>query len=437
MLTRLLGTLLLFLTTAAEAQQFLACSAPQMFDQFATGNSTFPAVASNAAGDTTVVWQWQNAGAFEMHTVRYSSVTHFWTSVFTLTSTPRGIDAPQVAVASTIGQPFVTWVERLTSRYDVLVQPFNGFSTENLSVSNPGGDNTSPQVAVDDSGNAHLVWMSFNGSKYVIQTARSYGFGSQWVGPVPLSDPAQSAFYPQIGVDHFGNAHAVWNRFDGSQQMVQTAAYDWSNNAWSTPVTLGQGAAFTRVAVTPDGDAHFLWTDSQQAVQTARYSRADRAWIGRVAIAPAGNQPQIAAGPAGDAMAVWIGPQNTIQMSSYSIVTKNWSTPVTIVDLQDGVSRQPAIAFGPLGDAIVVWTQVKSGYSVVYAAWYKSPLTAPAISAVGLGQEPRIALGKQVATIIWNTVSCNLSAGCPKPGRVQAIRCDTPKPPDRRRVTSR
>jgi len=425
---------LLFGVTVWAQPLALNCSAPSTFGGFPSGTASFPAVASDAAGNATAIWEWNSSNTmFEIHSVRYSTVTNLWTNIFVLNNTPDVAGPPEVASAMG-GQPFAVWYERTSGHYDVVVQPFNGNSAQNLTASLGAQENGAANVTVDTRGNAEAVWMALKNGRYFIQASHYFATSDSWSIPVTLSDTTQSAYYPQVGVDNAGNAHAVWNRYDGTQQAVQTSVYSIASGSWSNPVTLGQGAAFTEVAVTPAGDAHFLWTDAQGAVQTARYSKDDAAWVGRTMLSQIGSQAQIAASPNGDALAVWVGMQNTIEFARYAAVTRTWSTPSTMVAL-GGKSLQPAVAIGPLGDAVVVWSQSMTGYVDIYGAYFSSLAAKPVVSAIGLGLAPRVALGKTTATIVWVTTSCSLSAGCPPVGVVQTLRCALPGPLPRRRAS--
>lgn len=47
----------------------------------------------------------------------------------------------------------------------------------------------------------------------------------QWSAPIHISISGQNASKPQIAVDPFGNAIAVWHRFDGRHSIVQAITY--------------------------------------------------------------------------------------------------------------------------------------------------------------------------------------------------------------------
>jgi hypothetical protein len=88
-----------------------------------------------------------------------------------------------------------------------------------------GRDASSPQAAVDPSGNSVAVWYRSNGPNFVIQAA-TRAAGGTWRAPVDLSVAGQNAFSPQVAVDPAGDAVTVWDRFNGANFIVQSAGYD-------------------------------------------------------------------------------------------------------------------------------------------------------------------------------------------------------------------
>src|SRR5271169_5936196 len=86
-----------------------------------------------------------------------------------------------------------------------------------------GQNAQTPQVAIDSAGNATAVWSRSNGSNFIIQ-ASTKPFGGSWQ-PTPdnISATGQDALNPQITIDPTGNATAIWERFDGSNNIIQAS----------------------------------------------------------------------------------------------------------------------------------------------------------------------------------------------------------------------
>ena len=82
-------------------------------------------------------------------------------------------------------------------------------------------------MAIDPAGDAVAVWDRPNGSNFIVQTAARPA-GSSFGAPVDLSLAGQNAFDPQLAIDPAGDAVAVWDRSNGANTIVQAAGYDFA-----------------------------------------------------------------------------------------------------------------------------------------------------------------------------------------------------------------
>jgi Ca2+-binding RTX toxin-like protein len=95
---------------------------------------------------------------------------------------------------------------------------------ETLSAAGQGA--VHPQVAFGGSGNAIAIWYSSDGTNTRVQASvRPVGTGV-WSTPVDLSEAGEDASVPQVAVDGSGNAVAVWQRSDGTDDRVQVSVFD-------------------------------------------------------------------------------------------------------------------------------------------------------------------------------------------------------------------
>jgi hypothetical protein len=80
-----------------------------------------------------------------------------------------------------------------------------------------------PQIVVDANGNALAVWSQSDGTRYSIWSNR-YVAGTGW-GTAELieTDDSGNAYSPQLGIDESGNAVAVWYQHDGTRYNI------WAN----------------------------------------------------------------------------------------------------------------------------------------------------------------------------------------------------------------
>jgi uncharacterized protein YheU (UPF0270 family) len=124
----------------------------------------------------------------------------------------------------------------------------------------------SPQVAMDNNGNAIIVWKQVDGN--VSQVFKSEYRNGQWTHPADLSDnislDGYSAKYPQVAMDDNGNAIIVWQQSDGSNEQIFKSEY--RNGQWTHPADLsdnispdGMGVGSPQVAMDDNGNAIIVW----------------------------------------------------------------------------------------------------------------------------------------------------------------------------------
>ena len=103
---------------------------------------------------------------------------------------------------------------------------------------NPKGDAESPQVAVDNSGNAIVVWEQNNGDDDEIFMSE-YRNGS-WTHPTGLTDnispDGQATSWTQVAMDDNGNAIVVWLQSDGTHDQIFKSEY--RSGSWTHPTGL-------------------------------------------------------------------------------------------------------------------------------------------------------------------------------------------------------
>lgn len=136
----------------------------------------------------------------------------------------------------------------------------NGVWSQPYQLSYAGICALQPQIAVNDNGDAVAVWKQWNGDNWVIQASRLMN-ESWWSLPVELSYPGQDADSPQVGIDSSGRAGVVWQRYDGANFAVQASASVDGN--WIPPLTIsaaGEDAQSPQIAVNGSGQMIAVWS---------------------------------------------------------------------------------------------------------------------------------------------------------------------------------
>jgi hypothetical protein len=243
-------------------------------------------------------------------------------------------------------------------------------SRENITVISDGWNNVwgwndgwsqSPEIAIDGSGNIHVVWgddtIGYWGGGmdseifYVKYTAAT----GQWSNITILSDGWNNVWgwnndwsdSPNIAIDNLGNIHVVWsdysngkwtNSFDDAEIMYVN--YSFTTSQWSNVTILSDG--WNNVWGWNNGSSE------DPAIDTDNSGNIHVVWQDRTE----GN---------------WTGGMNDseIMYVKYSVATGKWSNITIISDTSTGwnddLSADPDIDIDSMGNIHVIWEDRTNG----------------------------------------------------------------------------
>jgi hypothetical protein len=191
---------------------------------------------------------------------------------------------PQVAVDASTGNATSVWTRSDGSNFRIQTAtrtPAGPWSVPQ-NISDPGQSASGPAIAIDPSGNALAVWTRSDGLNGRIQAAYRQAGGS-FGTPVTVSDAGGDASGPDVTMDSTGKATVVWSRFDGTKLRVQAAVRGAGTAGTFIPAqtlsAAGQDAFEPRVATGSNADDSgvVVWTRSDGTnlrIQSSR--RRDR-----------------------------------------------------------------------------------------------------------------------------------------------------------------
>ncbi len=182
-------------------------------------------------------------------------------AVQTLSAAGRDVLLPQVAVDQD-GDAVVVWC-RFDGRHwrvQATGRSAAGALSAVQTLSAAWQDARDPQVAVDRAGHAVVVWQRFEGTNWRIQARRRSAAGALSTERT-LSPAGQDALNPQVAVDQDGDAVLVWSRIDPQYERIQATRWPATGapSAVQTISPAEQHAFFPQVAVDRDGDAVVVW----------------------------------------------------------------------------------------------------------------------------------------------------------------------------------
>ncbi len=234
-----------------------------------------PQVAVDASGRATVTWQRSDGINTRIQSVRLAA-DGTPGPVHTLSAFGQDAVDPQVAIDST-GRATITWERSDGSNQRIQSTRLNVDGTPGpfyYILSGAGQDAIEPQVAIDGSDRATITWQRSDGSNNRIQSVRLAADGSPEAVKT-LSGAGEDAGDPQVAIDGSDRATVVWNRSDGSNQRVQSVRLgaDGSPQAVKTLSEAGQSAFSPQVAIDGSDRATVVWNrsdGSNQRVQSVR-----------------------------------------------------------------------------------------------------------------------------------------------------------------------
>ena len=374
-------------------------------DLSATGqDATSQQVATNASGTAVAVWLRSNGTHNLVQTARSTDSGVTWGSASSLSASGASAIGPQVAIDAS-GNAVIVWYRSNGTKTVVQeAHSSNGGSTWSspADLSDSAQHATGAQVAVV-SGVAVAVWSRSNATKTVIQAKRSTDGGATWSASADLSDSAQHAVDPQVAIDSSGNAIAVWERSNATNQIVQTARYTSSWSAVSDLSASAQDAYDPQLALTADGVAMAVWYRSNGTNTIVQASRYSGSWGSVANLSATAQDAQVAMDGSGNAFAVWIRSNGTNTIVQTARYAGSWGSASDLsAAAQDG--EAPQVAADTSGNAVAVWYRSNGANQIVQAARYASGWgSAENQSASGQGAfDPQVAAGPSgSAIVVW------------------------------------
>ena len=157
---------------------------------------------------------------------------------------------------------------------------------ETLIETDDAGSAYFPQIAIDAAGNALAVWSKTDGTRCNIWARRYTVSTNSWGRAVKIEmDDAGNAYDPQIVVDASGNALVVWSQNDGNRLNIWSNRYIASANSWALAELIETNtsghANDPQLVIDASGNAVAVWTENKGVhpqYWTNRYNAATGQW---------------------------------------------------------------------------------------------------------------------------------------------------------------
>lgn len=382
-----------------------------------------PQIAVDKIGNAIAVWHQIDNTIHSIWSNRYSVNTGWGTAELIESSDTHAATFPQIAMYEDAA--IATWKQSDGVAESIWSNRYSnngGWGNAELIESINTDVVTVPQIAMDPSGNALVVWTQSDGAEVVLWS-NTYTEGSGWTGEELVSNndfgPVES---PKVNMDVAGNGVLVWSQSDGTANSIWANRY-LANTGWQTAARIESSddeAYFPVVEINAAGDALAVWfqTDGASYNIVSNYFTVAAGWgaesavesssaselsnlrlgisdVGRAVVVwrrsdgirnniwsnhyteQAGWSegelietddvsnaftPQLAMDAAGNALAVWRHHDGAVQnIWTNRFVGGSWAAPVLLEDDDTGNAIKPKIAMNRQGKAVVVWRQSQSG----------------------------------------------------------------------------
>ena len=356
-----------------------------------------PQLDMNVNGDAIIVWAQKTGSSSVLYKSQLRSGVWVHPSSLADSFSPAGTDAAEVKVSlDNDGNIIIGWIQAdrfganqiFKSEYRSGEWRHPSSLDDNISPDGQHADQV--QIAMGENGDALIVWNQYDGTRSQVYKSE-YRLGA-WIHPTNLADnispDGEATDRPQVAMDRSGDALIVWSQIDGVVEQIFKSEY--RSGAWTHPTGIGdnisldgQIARNPQVAMDNYGAALIVWEQSDGG--NLQIFKAEYRGTWSIPVSLSDNispdlsdsyEPKVSMGDNGEALIVWgqfDGAVNQIFKSEYR--SGSWTHPV---DLNDNISPDSRDAYSyqvsinKNGDSVIVWTQYAGLNDAIFKSEYRS-----------------------------------------------------------------
>lgn len=341
-----------------------------------TFNSQEPQVTMDSAGNAVAIWTRGAAVNNHMWSSSYDATTGTWGAAVKIEADDAGNSTQPHLGMNAMGRAVCVWVQDNTDLWANIYDPATKTWGVEETVDGIPEPAFQPQVAVDGSGNAVIVFIQQVGGGAIYNImSNNYNISTHTWGAAALVETVDlgNALQPRIGMDSTGDAVAVWQQHDGSRYDIWTNTFNATTKTWGAAAkieTLDEDVSYQQLAVNAAGDAVAVWccldaVTSRNKVYANIYHKAT-GWgtatrIEADSTATSNNlmDPQVSIDASGNAVAVWTWYNQSIRANVYDVGNHSWSAAAQTVGSGGTIDEftWPQVAIDDSGRAMCVWAR--------------------------------------------------------------------------------
>jgi hypothetical protein len=329
----------------------------------ASGNAESPAMAVDAAGNVVAAWKLRLAGSEAIETA-YRPAGGAWEAPVAVEFGAAVVETPAVAIDEA-GDAVLIWRQGVGGNHVILAtsMPAGGLWASPVAISSSALNAEAPDVAMSPSGTAVAAWQSSSGAASVVES-NILPLGGSWGGETAISLLATVTEPPHVVADTAGDFAAIWSR-SGTGLVAELASMP-AAGSWAAPEqisTPGLEAHAPQLAIDSAGDAVAAWYRFDGSVGSVEGTNrvAGGPWTSPVRLSPIGAEaeaPQLAMSTSGLGQVVWSGwneaTHNYQLRGTQQRLDGAWK-PSILISLEREEAYGPHVALDRSGHAVVVW----------------------------------------------------------------------------------
>ncbi len=344
-----------------------------------SGGSYSPAIAVDSSGNLHMVWYDETSGNLEVYYKKSTDAGAAWSTSQRLTWNSGNSRLPAIAAGSSANL-HVVWCDDTPGNYEIYYKKStDGGATWSTSqkLTGTSGASYCPVIAVDSSGNLQVVWYDSTPGNNEIYYKKSMDAGATWSPSQRLTWNSGASWHPVIALDSSGNPHVVWyDDTPGNLDIYYKKSTD-GGTTWPTSqrLTWTSGASYSpAIAIDSSDNLHVVWDDYTPGYPEIYYKKGANegaSWAPSQRLtwtSGSSHAPAIAVEFPGNLHLVWYddtpgNPEIYYKKSTDGGAT--WTTGQRLT-LTSGSSESPSISVDSSGNIHVVWMDKTPGNMEIY-----------------------------------------------------------------------
>lgn len=343
-----------------------------------TDNNAF--IAMDPVGNAVATWSRTtgNQASENIWAAYYNHSLRTWTGAVKISGSGSAANS-QTAVDQE-GNAIFIWEEGFPTRilYRTLTKEgvwMPDLSEEPSIVKSTKNPQTTPQIVIDELGNALAIWVEFfNGIHQVFSAQKP--LNKNWIYLGQISSGLQDAsLIPSkaLGVNEMGNGFAIWQEAGTEIQLAR-----FLKGTWTSPISVAVGNAKSPSAgIDRDNDIVIVWSQNQ-AILSKRIQNGFLSSVPFIISHPeyTAERPHVGVDAAGNAVVVFERYNPLHKFIAGAILLKdapNWSKQIDIStpSPSDAVAAgYPVFAMNAIGDGVAIWKEWTGTNMVIQGAGF-------------------------------------------------------------------